>query len=413
MLPPSSSLIPIGALLCVALPVELNAQASATTLPEGPAKEFVQAACTACHTVDLIAESAGYTRQGWHDLVATMIALPEPQATQVVQYLAESFPPQPGREPNLVAGDAVVTFEEWTAPTLGQRSRDPIQLEDGTIWWVGQYGSLIGRLDPATGEMQEYKLDPTVRPHSIVADEAGNLWYTGNANGTMGMLDPRTGQVTEYPMPDPAARDPHSLIFDQSGTLWFTLQQSNMVGRLVPATGEIDLVTMPTARARPYGIKIDSKGGVWIACNGSNRIAHVDPANMAVREFPTPTPETRIRRLALTSDDIVWYVDSARGYLGRLDPQTGEIKTWPSPSGPLSHPYAIAVVDDVIWYNESNQRPDALVRFDPKTERFQSWAIPSGVGIIRHMSVSPDGNLVIHQSSTNRIGLVTIAGNDT
>ena len=29
-----------------------------------------------------------------------------------------------------------------------------------------------------------------------------------------------------------------------------------------------------------------------------------------------------------------------------------------------------------IWYNESNQRPDTLVRFDPETESFQSWAIP-------------------------------------
>jgi virginiamycin B lyase len=53
-------------------------------------------------------------------------------------------------------------------------------------------------------------------------------------------------------------------------------------------------------------------------------------------------------------------------------------------------------------------RPDALVRFDPKTEKFQSWAIPSGIGIIRNMTVSPQGNLVIHQSSFNRVGLVII-----
>ena len=42
-----------------------------------------------------------------------------------------------------------------------------------------------------------------------------------------------------------------------------------------------------------------------------------------------PTSESRIRRLALTSHDGV-------------------------------------------SYNESNQRPDALVRFDPQTEKFQS-----------------------------------------
>ena len=79
-----------------------------------------------------------------------------------------------------------------------------------------------------------------------------------------------------------------------------------------------------------------------------------------------------------------------------------------SPSGAKSHPYAIEVIDDVIWYNESGQRPDALVRFDPKTERFQSWAVPSGVGIIRHMRKTPDGNLAIHQTSTNKIGLAII-----
>ena len=90
------------------------------------------------------------------------------------------------------------------------------------------------------------------------------------------------------------------------------------------------------------------------------------------------------------------------------NPKTGEIKEWPSPRGPESHPYAFAVVDDVIWYNESGMRPDALVRFDPETEQFQSWAIPSGAGIIRNMWVTEAGDLLIHQSSSNRVGLVEI-----
>ena len=108
---------------------------------------------------------------------------------------------------------------------------------------------------------------------------------------------------------------------------------------------------------------------------------------------------------------MIWYVNSSQGRLGRLDPKTGEAKEWPSPSGPKSHPYAIALVDGIVWYNESGQRPDALVRFDPATERFQSWAIPSGgiySGIVRHMRPTRDGKLLIHQSSTNRIMLVTL-----
>jgi virginiamycin B lyase len=71
-------------------------------------------------------------------------------------------------------------------------------------------------------------------------------------------------------------------------------------------------------------------------------------------------------------------------------------------------PYAIAVIDDVIWYNESGQRPDALVRFNPATESFQSWAIPLRAGIVRNMWVTEDKNSLIHQTSSNRIGLVVI-----
>jgi virginiamycin B lyase len=108
---------------------------------------------------------------------------------------------------------------------------------------------------------------------------------------------------------------------------------------------------------------------------------------------------------------MIWYVNSSQGRLGRYDRITGEIKEWPSPSGPKSHPYAIAIVDGFVWYNESGKRPDALVRFDPETETFQSWPIPSGnvsAGIVRHMLPTREGGLLIHQSSTNRIILVTV-----
>lgn len=55
-----------------------------------------------------------------------------------------------------------------------------------------------------------------------------------------------------------------------------------------------------------------------------------------------------------------------------------------------------------------DMRPDALVRFDPTAERFQSWAIPSGAGIVRNVWVTEAGDLLIHQTSSNRIGLVKI-----
>ena len=147
----------------------------------------------------------------------------------------------------------------------------------------------------------------------------------------------------------------------------------------------------------------------------SQSIARINPDSWEITEFNTPNPDPEshhgryyIRRLAIDSNDMIWYVDSGRGYLGRFNPQTEEFNEWLTPSGEGSHPYAIEVVDDIIWINESEQRPDVIARFDPATEKFQSWPIPSGVGVVRNMRATHDGNLVIHQSSANTVGLVKI-----
>ena len=382
------------------------------SLPDGAAKDMVEGVCTGCHQVNQITRSSGYTADGWQELTATMIDLSGDPETRgaIVAYLAEHFPPNEWRTPKLAPGTAEIGFAEWVVPTLGQRARDPVEAPDGSIWWAGQWGNVVGRIDPKTGAMKEYPLPDDARPHTVTIDGEGNVWYTGNGNGTIGKLDPKSGEITVFAMPDPMARDPHTAEFDGKGRLWFTLQQSNMIGRLDPKTGEIRLVDMTTPAARPYGIKIDAEGTPWVACNGSNCLVKVDPETMALTEIRLPHHETTVRRLDIADDGTIWYVNSSRGRLGRLDPKTGDIHEWPSPSGTGSNPYAIAVVDGIVWYNESGKRPDALVRFDPRTETFQSWAIPSGkvhAGIVRHMRPTRDGDLLIHQSSTNRIIRVT------
>jgi virginiamycin B lyase len=412
-----SMVLPWGASLAGVLLgtlIAAQAQSQASGLPEGAGRDLVEGVCTACHQTAQITRSSGYSRERWKELTSAMIDLsanPKEQ-DQILQYLATHFPPNTRRAPRLIQGDARITFKEWLVPALGQRARDPVEAPDGSIWWAGQWGNLIGRIDPATGAMEEYPLPEGALPHSVTLDAAGNVWYTGNGNGTIGRLDPDTGKITVYKMPDPAAKDPHTAVFDRAGILWFTLQQSNMIGRLNPATGAIRLVTMKTRGAKPYGIKIDALGVPWVACNGSNCLVKVDPATMALTEIRLPDPATTVRRLDIAQDGMIWYVNSSQGRLGRFNPKTGEIKEWPSPSGPDSYPYAIAVVDGIVWYNESGKRPDTLVRFDPRTETFQSWPIPSGdvyAGIVRHMRPTRDGNLLIHQTATNRIILVTIS----
>lgn len=397
------SMFVIPVLLASPLFAQPPGQAIDLTLPDGEGKALIESICYSCHTVFNIVGSAGYdSSEEWQNVFGTMVTLPDSQAETIGNYLAEHYPADPSRTPTLVDGDFEIEFIEWQAPTLGQRSRDPVEAPDGSIWWTGMYASLIGRLDPETGEMEEFRLPAAARPHSIIPDEDGKIWYTGNSNSTIGMLDPQTGTITQYPT---QARDPHTMAWHPNGKLYFTSQNAGMLGRLDPETGQMDEIA---TESRPYGIKVASNGTLYIAYNGTNKIGAMDPETMEVSYYRISEPQTRIRRLDLASDGSIWYVNSTMGRIGHLDPRTGEYQEWESPSGPDSHPYAISVIDDVVWYNESGMRPDALVRFEPESETFQSWAIPSGVGIVRNTWVTEEGNLLIHQSSTNKIGLVKI-----
>lgn len=377
-------------------------------LPEGNAKALVEANCSRCHGLGLIA-NAGYTEKDWQELFSSMVSLPSDQSATIAAYLAKSFPDKPKPRAVLIPGAVNVSIREWLVPTLGSRPHDPLATADGAIWWTGQFANVIGRLNPKTGEMKEFPLKtPKTGPHGLTADKDGNIWYTGNSAGLIGKLDPKTGDVTEYKMPDPAARDPHTPLFDRNGILWFTLQGANMVGRLAPNTGAIKLVTAPTPRSLPYGMVIDSKGAPWFVQFGVNKLARIDPNTMDIKEYTLPNPETRPRRVAITKDDILWYSDFSRGYLGRFDPKTGAVREWPSPGGRKSQPYGIVALNGIIWYSESAVTPNTLVRFDPSTEKFQTWVIPSGGGVVRNMMATRDGNLVMACSGRNRVALVTI-----
>jgi len=385
--------------------------AQAQDLPAGPGKETVAAACGSCHDVNRI--RAGYTPDGWRSVIQMMknvdAPVPKDQWETVTEYLIKNFPEKPRPPAAVIDGPVQASIKEWPVPTPGSRPHDPRAAKDGSIWWTGQLANKLGRLDPKTGEMKEYPLK-TARtgPHGLAEDQDGNIWFTGNSSGLIGKLDPKTGNVTEYKMPDPAVKDPHTLNFDQNGVLWFTAQVANKIGRLDPKSGEIKLVTSPTPNSRPYGLMINSKGIPIFVEFGANKVATIDPKTMEIKEFPLPNEAARPRRLALASDDVVYYSDFARGFLGRLDLSSGQVKEWQSPSGPNSQPYGIAFAKGAIWYNESNAKPNTIVRFDPKTEKFQTWSIPGGGDIVRNVDVTRDGNVALANSLVNQVGLVEI-----
>lgn len=279
-----------------------------------------------------------------------------------------------------------VEIKEWPVAD-GGRSRDPFADAAGAVWFVGQAGNYLARLDPRTGAITRTELTDEPGPHNVIVGSDGIVWYSGNLSGYIGRFDPKTGRIEKIAMPAGKAEDPHTMVFDaEEKNIWFTAQWSNVVGRLDLATREVELVSVPTGNARPYGIIVAPDGRPWVALLGTDKLASIDPATLELTEHAI-APGARPRRLDATSDGRIYYTDYRRGYLGRLDPGVGGVEEWALPAGRGSAPYGMAIDGrDRVWLVETGPSPNRFVGFDPARDEIVSVTpIPSGAGSVRHM----------------------------
>src|SRR5262249_17908561 len=104
------------------------------------------------------------------------------------------------------------------------------------------------------------------------------------------------------------------------------------------------------------------------------------------------------------------FTDSERGYLDRYDPKTKEFKDWPSPSGARSFPYGLTYTRSAVWYVEVDVRPNMLVRFDPATEKFQTFPI-APCNRVRNISLTPSGDMWFGCSGSDHLVFAKIEPN--
>ncbi|GGW93474.1 Vgb family protein [Alteromonas halophila] len=280
-----------------------------------------------------------------------------------------------------------VTFEKWQVPWENTRPRDPMMDSKGNVWFCGQAGNYIGKLNPATGDFARFDMSPNTNPHNLIVDSDDNVWYAGNQNAHIGMLNPETGDITRYPMPDDEARDPHTLTFDAQENIWFTVQWGNFIGYLDTQSGDVTLHKVPISNARPYGIRLDDNDTPWIVLLGTNKLATVQ--NGEINLIDLPREDARPRRLEITDDGKLWYSDYAEGRLGSYDPQTDTFEEWVLPTGASSSPYATARDNQGrIWLTDTSAIPNQFIGFSPEQKAFISQTEVEFGGHIRHTYVN-------------------------
>lgn len=301
----------------------------------------------------------------------------------------------PGARPNLAG-----KVSEWPVPTP-RFARDPAIAPDGSVYIAVMTGNKVARFNPKAESFKEWELPAGHRPHGLLVDRNGIVWTTGNGNGTIGRLDPGTGKIVEYKTPS-GGGGPHTLVItDDQSTIWFTMQSGNKVASLDTKSGRI---TEYETSGGPYGLALDKAGNVWFCRMGDDKMGRLDVRTGKMSEVDTG-PGSRPRRVAADRDGMLWVTFYGNGKLAKLDPDGMKVvKTYPLPAGD-GGPYAVTVDGGgMVWVNEINT--DTVVRLDPKTEKMQVVRLPSSNVGIRKMVTDASGRLWYMGSHNGRLGVV-------
>ncbi|HEX6130653.1 MAG TPA: SMP-30/gluconolactonase/LRE family protein [Actinomycetota bacterium] len=232
----------------------------------------------------------------------------------------------------------------------------------------------------------------------------GTVWFTERLAGAIGRLDPATGAIEEIPLDDVAA-GPAGVAVAADGSVWFAQDGGNAIGRRTPAGDLVDH-DLPTAASRPTDVAVAPDGTVWFSEAGANRIGRV-AQDGSITEWDTPT--SRTGAIAVDTDGVVWFVElGTQPYLTSFDPTTETFDQRALAGG--SGPSGVAVAPDgSIWV--TLRLADAVVRLDRATQAFTTVPLdadarPSAVAI------ASDGAAWISETGLGRLARLTPAAVD-
>jgi len=279
--------------------------------------------------------------------------------------------------------------------------------KDGKIW-IPYYGKAnrVGRLDPNTGETQEFPTPykGTAGIHSAVPAPDGTVWFSEQGANRLAKLIPDTKAVTEYQaayMPGKEGLQPggqkHTVRVAPNGLVWVT---GIPLSRLDPKTGRFtEFQEVPSA----YGIALDAEGNPWFAeFRPNGKIGRVDAKTGKVMKWAPPTPDARPRRLQVDSDGIVWFAEFRAGKIGRFDPKTETFKEYPLP-GPDPTPYGFEIDGKHrIWY--SSQNTDVFGCLDPNTGQVTEYPFPYSENAVRELFLDSQGRMWFGSPPNNKVG---------
>ena len=273
-----------------------------------------------------------------------------------------------------------VIVTEYELPRLLLATHDVSGDSKGNIWYTPHRSPYIGKLDPGTGIVTEYRVPktPGALPgtHSVWVDQNDIVWLSENWAHNLTKFDPRTEQFTVIHL-DEVTSPLNSPGFGNfglapDGYVWSA--RGGAVNKIDPTTGKY-LEQYPFERMRgTYDNLISRDGNFWAGGQWpGNLIGLLDIRTGTLKEIETRSLLSSPAKGAFDWEGNAWF-GGRGGALIKLDVKTLRTKEYFPPTPYVTFYEVMPDKNGEIWAGA--QHGGRFVRFNPRTERWIEYVLP-------------------------------------
>jgi streptogramin lyase len=407
-------------------------------LPDRPGKEIAQAKCGQCHVPRWFLGFRG-NRDEWAALIDSMrsnIAASQGRADDLTEgeiktltdyFAANFFQPRPdanSRLPRTLLKGKGTNYivVDFKIPRIESEPHEMTVDDQGNEWIGERGGGRLAKFDPATYTFTEF-MPPMGgssrnRIGAIIKGHEDTIWIVdGGPNHRWLEYHTQTGEFKSFPVPATikGAGNGNTIRQHPDGSVWVASGGANGMVGLNPKTGKWSLYESPAGMKSgksvgPYGFAIDGAGDIWFAEYANNGVGRLDPKTGEIDDFKVPIEGSVPRKVTADSQGNIWVALHETGQLLKIDYMNpSNMKTYSPPS---EHPGTYSPSGDLkngyIWVSE--QSVDKITRFDPKTETWTEFSVPSPESDIRRIEVDQSHPNRVWWSGTlsNHIGYIEV-----
>ena len=194
---------------------------------------------------------------------------------------------------------------------------------NGSLWMPivsGNGSDKVVKFDPASEQFSSYNIPtPDARPAGITSDRLGNIWFAEAGAGSIAQIDPATGNITEYKPNNPlqALDEPVGVFADpDSYDIYISEHSGHTITVYNSLLGTFREYPSINEAGLPFGMAMDNYGNLWFAQHEIDKIGVIDPRTGEGTEANIPITGSFVQWITSDNEGRIWFAAQRGSALG-------------------------------------------------------------------------------------------------